>query len=147
MLTKNFPTMPEDQNGNRPESFTDLMDQMFDKMSTMNRDRFVPKMDVAETDSTFEVTLALPGMDKEDINIEIENSVLTVSGERSWKEEEKENGRRYHRVETGRGKFSRALSLPNIVDSEHVDATFTNGELHITIPKLEEKTAKKIEIS
>lgn len=146
MLTRNFPTLFRDRE-TRPTRFSDMMDEMFDEMANINRNRFVPSMDVAETDKEFEVTLALPGMNKKDINIEIENDVLTVSGERRWEHEEKENGRRYHRVETGHGQFSRSITLPNIVDSEHVEAKFKNGELHITIPKLEEKTAKRIEIS
>lgn len=146
MLTNNFPTLFRDRDIT-PTRFSDIMDEMFDEMANIKRNRFVPSMDLAETDNAFEVTLALPGMNKKDINIEIENDVLTVSGERSWEQTEKEDGRTYHRVETGHGKFSRSITLPNIVDSEHVEAKFKNGELHITIPKLEEKTAKKIEIS
>lgn len=146
MLTRNFPAVFRDQEV-RPTRFSDMMDEMFDKMTNINRNRFVPSMDVAETDTAFEVTLSLPGMNKKDINIKIENDVLTVSGERSWEHEEKENGRTYHRVESGHGKFSRSLTLPNIVDNEDVEAKFKDGELHITIPKLEEKTAKRIEIS
>ncbi|MDX1642600.1 MAG: Hsp20/alpha crystallin family protein [Balneolaceae bacterium] len=146
MLTRNFPTLFRDRDINKTR-FSDVMDEMFDEMANINRNRFVPSMDVAETEKTFEVTLALPGMNKKDINIELENDVLTVSGERRWEHEEKENGRTYHRVETGHGQFSRSITLPNIVDSENVEAKFKNGELQITIPKLEEKTAKKIDIS
>ena len=103
MLTRNFPTLFRDRNV-KSNSFSDLMDEMFDEMANVNRNRFVPSMDVAETDKEFEVTLALPGLNKEDIDIEIENDVLTVSGERRWEHEEKENGREYHRVESGRGQ-------------------------------------------
>ena len=69
MLTRNFPTLFRDRDINKTR-FSDVMDEMFDEMANINRNRFVPSMDVAETEKTFEVTLALPGMNKKEINIE-----------------------------------------------------------------------------
>lgn len=146
MLTRrSLPTLFNDRDL-KPTRFSEWMDEIVDEMTNMNRDRFIPKMDVAETDQAFEVTVALPGMNKKDIEIELENDILTVKGERKWEKEDK-NGRQYHRVETGYGQFSRSLPLPNIVDNENIQAEFQNGELRVTVPKSKENAAKKIEIS
>lgn len=122
------------------------MDRIFDEVINQNSGTFVPTLNVSETDQTFEISVALPGMSRDDVEIHYENDVLTISGERKWKHEEKENGRRYHRVESGYGSFSRSLPLPNFVDSDQISAEFENGELIITAPKLKEKAGKKIEV-
>jgi HSP20 family protein len=103
-------------------------------------------MDVAETDKEFEINVMLPGFEKDQIDVQFENHTLIISGERKWENEEK-NGRRYHRVETGYGTFTRTLPLPDTADGDKISAEFRNGELFITIPKLKEKAGKKIKIS
>jgi len=144
MLTRNLPTMFNDTD--HPMRFSSVMDRLFDEMvNTNRRGSFIPKMDVAETDKSFEITAVLPGMEKNDINVEFENNTLTVSGERRWEREE-ENGRKMHRVETGYGTFSRSLPLPDTADGENIQAEYKNGELLITIPKLKEKAGKKIKV-
>lgn len=145
MKTQNLPTIFSDEE-NEVTSLSSWMDQVFDEFMNRNTRRFVPSLNVSETDTTFEITVALPGMSRDDVEIHYENDVLTISGERKWKEEDSENGRRYHRVEAGYGTFSRSLPLPNIVDAENISASFENGELIITAPKLKEKAGKKIEV-
>lgn len=122
------------------------MDRVFDEVVNRNSGTFVPTLNVCETDFNFEITVALPGMTRDDIEIHYENDMLTISGERKWKHDQKENGRRYHRVEAGYGTFSRTLPLPNIVDADNINAEFQNGELMITVPKLKEKAGKKIKV-
>lgn len=122
------------------------MDRIFDEVVNQNGGTFVPTLNVSETDQTFEISVALPGMSKDDVEIHYENDVLTISGERKWKHEENDKERRYHRVESGYGSFSRSLPLPNFVDSNEITAEFENGELVITAPKLKEKAGKKIQV-
>jgi len=122
------------------------MDRIFDEVVNQNGGTFVPTLNVSETDQTFEISVALPGMSRDDVEIHYENDVLTISGERKWKHEENDKERRYHRVESGYGSFSRSLPLPNFVDSEKITAEFSNGELIITAPKLKEKAGKKIQV-
>ena len=145
MLSRNLPTMFKERPSN-VSSLSSWMDRVFDEVVNQSGGTFVPTLNVSETDTDFEITVALPGMSRDDIEIHYENDVLTISGERKWKHDEKENGRRYHRVEAGYGSFSRALPLPNYVDAENINAEFENGELIITVPKLKEKAGKKIEV-
>ncbi len=145
MRTRNLPTTLADRNSDLT-TFSSWMDRIFDEVINQNSGTFVPTLNVSETDQTFEISVALPGMSRDDVEIHYENDVLTISGERKWKHEEKENGRRYHRVESGYGTFSRSLPLPNFVDSDQISAEFENGELIITAPKLKEKAGKKIEV-
>lgn len=145
MRTRNLPTTLANRNSDMT-TFSNWMDRIFDEVVNQNGGTFVPTLNVSETDQTFEITVALPGMSRDDVEIHYENDVLTISGERKWKHEEKENGRRFHRVESGYGSFSRSLPLPKFVDSEQISAEFENGELIITAPKLKEKAGKKIEV-
>lgn len=141
MRTNNFPTLLTTQSAT-PVRLTNWLDEMFDDFN-VPRGAFVPELNVYETEKEFQVTLALPGMNKEDIDISLENNTLVVSGERKFEEE---NGRRYHRVESRFGKFSRSLPLPDIIDSGKVSASYENGVLTVIIPKSEEKAGKKIPI-
>lgn len=145
MRTRNLPTTFANRNSDLT-SFSNWMDRIFDEVVNQNSGTFVPTLNVSETDQTFEVTVALPGMSRDDVEIHYENDVLTISGERKWKHEDQDNGRRYHRVESGYGSFSRSLPLPHFVDSEKISAEFENGELIISAPKLKEKAGKKIEV-
>lgn len=125
--------------------FSDIMDEFFNDMVTTGRDSFVPSIDISETDNQFLISAELPGMKKEDINIDLENRRLTISGERKF--EQKEDGETFHRVETRYGSFSRSFQLPNSVDEESVQAKYEEGVLRITIDKSEDKVKKQIEIN
>lgn len=107
----------------------------------------VPSVDLSETDSSLEARLDLPGIKASEIDIQVTDNVLTVSGERSEeKEEKKGNGRSFHRVERRMGSFSRSIMLPCAVDRDKVEATYKDGVLTITLPKTEEAKAHKVKI-
>jgi HSP20 family protein len=106
--------------------------------------RWIPPMDLAETDDHFVLRADLPGMTESDVNIELEDNVLTVSGERKAEHEEKSEG--YYRVERAFGSFSRSLTLPKGVDPEAVSAKFANGVLEVRVPKPEQRKPRKITI-
>lgn len=142
-LTNYTPNRVEDRDL-FPKRFSDVLDEFFNDVVSRRRDRFVPGIDVSETADQFEVTVELPGMKKEDININLENNQLTVSGERKFKNEEK--NKKYHRVESQYGEFTRSFMLPDNIDEESIEARYEDGLLHITIDKDEEKVSKKIEI-
>jgi HSP20 family protein len=107
--------------------------------------RWVPAMDLLETADHFVLRADLPGMTQEDVNIELEDSTLTVSGERKSEHEERQEG--FYRVERAFGSFSRSLTLPQGVDGDAVTASFDNGVLEIRIPKPEERKPRRISIS
>jgi HSP20 family protein len=106
--------------------------------------RWLPAMDLVETDEHFVLRADLPGLSEGDVNIEVEDNVLTVSGERKAEHETTKEG--YHRVERAFGTFSRALTLPEGIDAEAVSASFDRGVLEIRIPKPEQRKARKISI-
>lgn len=133
-------------NTNTPYSLTNWLDEVFEDAFNWTEGTFVPELNVYETPKMFEITVELPGMKKEDFEINLDNNVLTISGERRANNGE-EKDRRYHRVESRFGRFSRSLPLPNVVDIDHIEATYENGVLAISIPKLKEKAGRKIEIS
>jgi len=107
--------------------------------------RWMPAMDLVETESHFVLTADLPGLTEEDVNIEVDDRVLTVSGERKAKHESSKDG--YHRVERAFGTFSRSLTLPKGVNAEAVEAAFEHGVLEIRIPKPEQPKPRKISIA
>ena len=106
--------------------------------------RWVPAMDLLETDEHFVLRADLPGMSESDVNIELEDNVLTLSGERRAEHEEKREG--FYRVERSSGAFSRSLTLPKGVDPESVQASFDRGVLEVRIPKPEQRKPRKITI-
>lgn len=129
-----------------PRRFTDLLDEFFDDAFSpaAAQDNFIPKLDVSESDEQYHIDAYLPGMKKDDIHLDLENGRLSISGERQHKDEDKD--RKYHRVETSYGSFTRTLQLPENIDAESVKAKFEDGILHITVNKQEDKVSKKIEI-
>jgi len=107
--------------------------------------RWVPPMDLVETDDYLVLRADLPGLDSDDVNIEVKDGVLTVSGERKTEHEERADG--FYRVERASGGFSRSMSLPQDVDAERIDASFDKGVLEVRIPKPEERKPHRVEIS
>jgi HSP20 family protein len=106
--------------------------------------RWIPAMDLIETGEHFVLKADLPGIDEGDVNIEVENNVLTVSGERKTAHEEKHEG--YYRLERATGAFSRSLTLPEGIDPENVTATFDNGVLEVRVPKPAEAKPRRVQI-
>src|SRR5436305_4724884 len=107
--------------------------------------RWIPAMDLVETDEDFVLRADLPGLSESDVNIELEDNVLTISGERKSEHEEHKEG--YYRVERASGSFSRSLTLPEGVDPDAVKASFDRGVLEVCVPKPEAKKPRKVEIS
>jgi len=107
--------------------------------------RWIPAMDLVETDENFVLRADLPGLTESDVNIELEDNVLTISGERKAEHEEHKEG--YYRVERAYGSFSRSLTLPEGVDPERVSANFDRGVLEVRIPKPEQRKPRKVTIA
>ena len=95
--------------------------------------RWIPAMDLAETEESYVLRADLPGVTEDDVKIELEENVLTISGERRSEREDRFDGVR--RVERAHGSFSRSLTLPSGVDAEKIAASFANGVLEVTVPK------------
>ncbi len=104
----------------------------------------MPAMDLVETDDHFILRADLPGLDERDVNIEVEDNVLTISGER--KEEHQDDQQGFYRVERSFGQFSRTLTLPKGIDPESISAHFQDGVLEVRIPKPEESKPRRISI-
>lgn len=106
--------------------------------------RWVPAMDLVESDDHYLLHADLPGLSEEDVKIELDDRVLTISGERHGKSEQRKEG--YFRVERASGSFSRSLTLPDGIDPDAIEASFDKGVLEIRIPKPEERKPRRVEI-
>lgn len=127
-----------------PTSFSTLLDRFFNDTVTRSGGStygFVPRVDVAEDEKAFEIHLALPGLKKEDIKIELNENQVTISGERKLSKEKKESS--FHTIETQYGQFSRTFSLPENVDGQKIQAQYDNGILVLTLPKDEKKALRQ----
>jgi HSP20 family protein len=107
--------------------------------------RWTPAIDVVATDEHFVVRADLPGLSENDVKIEVEDNVLTISGERKSEYEQRSEG--YHRIERSFGSFSRSLTLPEGVDADAIQASFDSGVLEVQIPKPEQHKPRKVQIS
>jgi HSP20 family protein len=102
---------------------------------------FVPVVNTREGESAFHIDVDIPGVKKDDIKVDVEKDILTISGERKTKDEVKEED--YYKVETSFGKFSRSFTLPDNADVENIEARSTDGVLEVIVPKLDESRNKK----
>jgi HSP20 family protein len=107
--------------------------------------RWIPAMDLLEAGEDYVVKADLPGMTEADVNIQITNNVLTISGERTAELEDKHEG--FYRLERTSGAFSRALTLPEGIDPETVTATFANGVLEVRFPKPVQAAPHRVQIA
>lgn len=133
-------------------TFQQQMNQMFDDFfrgwglepfgpSPEAGDLFSPRADVAESDDEIKVSLELPGLEEEDIDVSLSRDVLTIRGEKRREEEEK--GRNYYRAERSFGSFQRSVPLPAPVDAGKADAVFRRGVLTVTLPKVRMAEGRK----
>lgn len=104
---------------------------------------WVPVVDVTETDEEFQISADLPGVEKKDVKLSVENGVLLISGRR---EQEEEKGKRHHKIERAYGSFARSFTMPDVVDEQKVTAEFKNGVLTVRLPKSEKARPKSIEV-
>ncbi|NVK53437.1 MAG: Hsp20/alpha crystallin family protein [Flavobacteriaceae bacterium] len=128
--------------------FTNLFDDFFRDWSTTNfseTNTTLPAVNIKETENDFTVDVAVPGMDKKDFKIDLDNDILTISSEKKSSNEETND--RYTRKEYSYLSFKRSFTLPKgVVDSNKIEAVYNNGELKITIPKLEEAKPKPVKL-
>lgn len=106
---------------------------------------WAPNVDITETDTAYLVKGEIPGVNKEDVKVNIEDGMLIMSGER--KQEKEEKGKKFHRIERSYGSFMRSFRLPDNVDESAVKAEFKDGMLNVTLPKSAQVKAKAINVS
>ncbi|MBT1686789.1 Hsp20/alpha crystallin family protein [Dawidia soli] len=126
-----------------PVTFSHLIDRFFNESvgrAGGSAYSFVPKVDIVENEKAFEISVAAPGMNKEDFKLDVNDKFLTISGERKFTKEKKENN--FHSIETQYGTFGRSFTLPENVNSANISAKYENGILEITLPKDEKKALK-----
>jgi len=129
----------------------DRMNRLFnDQFSGVTRDEsltgaFVPPVDVYEDENAIQLRMEVPGIEEKDIDIRLENQVLTVRGERNFSKEEKEEN--FHRIERRYGSFTRSFTLPGTVNSEDVSADYDKGVLKIRLAKRAEAKPKQIKVN
>ena len=137
-LTTRFPH----RFGNLHEEMENLLD--FALRGDSATTAWTPRMNVTESDAGYDISLELPGVQPDNVNVELEDGRLTISG--SIEEETKDEGKTLHRVERRTGDFRRVLTLPEEVDADKIDAKFEHGVLTVVIPKAEKVQPKRIEI-
>jgi len=134
----------------KPEPFSSEINRFFDTLfepvngNSTRFQRWSPAMDLVEGDDHFLLKADLPGLSEDDVAIEVQDNVLTVSGERKHEHERKERG--FYRIERAFGRFSRSLSLPDGVNAEAISATFDKGVLEVRVPKPEQRKPRRISI-
>ncbi|HET7620327.1 MAG TPA: Hsp20/alpha crystallin family protein [Gemmatimonadaceae bacterium] len=126
------------------EPWSDLrreIDRVFDSaltglpVATRGQSQYLPAMDVEETSDKIRLTLEVPGVSPEDLEIAVENNMLTVSGEKRFRRESGKNAEGSHMIERRYGRFERTVMLPETVDADSITAHFENGVLTVELPK------------
>jgi HSP20 family protein len=127
------------------EFFTEPFGTGLLRMPGFTGGNFVPRVDMSETDQEIKVVAEIPGLDEKDIQLSLNNNILTISGQKESESEEK--NRQYHRIERSFGSFRRDISLPADVNDENIDASFKNGVLTIVMEKKPESQGKRIRVT
>jgi HSP20 family protein len=122
-----------------------LEGNLFNRWDRDLAETMYPKVDILEEKDFFRIKADMPGLDKKDIKVEVENGVLTISGEKREEKTEKDKNRYYHYERTF-GSFCRSFRMPENASGEHVDATYANGVLELTLKKSETSKPKAIEV-
>jgi len=130
--------------GEFPRGMGNLMEELLGGNGTEMVEGFVPRANVAETENEYEVTVDLPGVKPEELNVEYKGSELWLTGERKHETEEK--GKTFHRIEKRYGRFERIIPLACPVDEAKISAEYKDGVLHVTVPKAEAARPKRIEV-
>jgi len=132
-------------------SIQEEMNRIFDSFFGLTRRgeeldtiRWTPRVNIEESEDSFEITADLPGMNKDDIKVEVRDHTLTIRGERKLEEEKK--NKNFHLFERCYGEFSRTFTLPENADTDKIEAEFENGVLRLNIPKVEEAKPKEIKV-
>ena len=106
---------------------------------------FAPPMDVKEDDDAYTVQMEVPGVKQEDLNLTLQENVVTIRGQKAQRSEEDEGN--FRRIERSYGSFARSVRLPRVADTERIEASFDNGVLTVSVPKREEAKARTIEVT
>lgn len=139
-LTRRYPMLRERRN-----LVDDFFETFLDSFNTMSNVNWSPSVDLEETKNDYIIHAELPGMNKKDIDISVENDVLTISGEKKERVQTKDSNCLISEIMSGH--FSRSFRLPAQIDSEKIEAKWDNGILVVKIPKSEVAKPKKIQIS
>ena len=132
--------LSETGNGNGQADFSsDLLD--------LKTTDWQPAVDVSEDDKEYLITADLPEVKKEEVEVGIENGVISISGERKSEVEQKDEKKKFHRIERSYGRYVRSFRLPDDVDADKIDAEFESGVLRVHLPKGDDHTRTKIKIS
>jgi HSP20 family protein len=131
-------------------NFKDEIDKLFDNFASPWRRLvpseavWVPELDIYEDENSIVVSADLPGMKADNIDVSVSGNMLSISGEK--KKEEEKKGRSYYRLEKSSGSFSRRIELPSAVDSKKISASYKDGVLEVTLPKVEKAKPKKVKV-
>lgn len=138
---------------NRPANWNTGLDRLFNEFMGRSLGQYdeetaacawTPAVNILEREDAIVITADLPGLKAEDVDVTVDNGVLTVKGERTM--EEVAEGETYHRVERSYGSFERSFSIPNSVDPKKIEARFVNGEMTVTLPKRDESKPRSVKV-
>jgi len=115
------------------------------KADTSELTTWAPMVDIYETENELVLKVDLPGIDEKDLDVRVENNMLTIRGERKFEEKVKEDN--YLRIERSYGSFSRSFSLPTTVNTEAINAQYTNGVLTVELAKRAESKPKQVKVN
>ncbi len=152
MKLKSLIPVGRERNAVNPDffSFASLkneIDRLFENFHLGNglgSGALVPSTDVAETDTTIEITAELPGLEEKDVQVNVADNVLTIKGEKKAEKEEKDKN--YHKVERSYGSFYRSIELPAGTEADKIKATLSKGVLKVVVPKAAPAQVKKVEV-
>ena len=138
---------------NRPATWNTGIDRLFNEFMGRSLRQveeetaacaWTPAVNILERVEGIVISADLPGLKAEDVDVTVDNGILTIKGERTL--EEVAEGETYHRVERSYGSFERSFSIPNSVDPKKIEARFSNGEMTITLPKREESKPRSVKV-
>ncbi len=126
-----------------PRTYSDLLDSFLKDSFFENRNgNILPSADIAEDEKAYYLNLVIPGVEKEAIKVELNEGILSVSGEKKFNKEEK--GKKYHTIESSYGSFKRSFKLPEDANAEVIEAEYKDGILAVSIAKKEGKNLKSV---
>ena len=143
-ITKFHPRKAFRTNTFFPMAFENIFNDLMTDVSERSTSHFIPKAEVQESDSSYFIKLLLAGMDKKDVNIDIQENELVISGEKT--EEKSETSTKFHLREFHSGSFKRSFYLPDNADSENIQAQLDKGILTVEVPKRAKALKKQISI-
>ena len=131
------------------DHLTNRLSRMFDGANdtAMANGTWTPAVSVEETENELVLTAELPGLKPEDVDIQLENSVLTIRGQKQLERKEEDEKRRYHVWERSSGSFERSFTLPRTVKGDDISARFEDGLLRVQMPKAPEARSRRIQVT